>query len=53
MMVQVPEMPIFQAWVTHQINADRLLARNLFTGGFGYKTIVLKGLRNNRRLARS
>jgi len=26
MMAQVPEMPIFQAWVTHQIKADRLLA---------------------------
>ena len=25
MMAQVPEMPIFQAWVTHQIKADRLL----------------------------
>ena len=29
------------------------LARNLFAGGFGCKTIVLKGLQNNRRLARS
>ena len=25
MMVKVPEMPIFQAWVTHQIKADRLV----------------------------
>ena len=30
MMVQVPEMPIFQTWVTHQIKADRLLAYFLF-----------------------
>ena len=29
------------------------LARNLFAGGFGCKTIVLKGLQNNRHLARS
>jgi len=28
------------------------LTRNVFAGGFGYKTIVLKGLQNNRRLAR-
>ena len=25
MMAQVPEMPILQAWVTHQIKADRLV----------------------------
>ena len=30
-----------------------ILARNLFAGGFGCKTIMLKGLQNNRHLARS
>ena len=34
MMVQVPEMPIFQAWVTHQIKADRLLPPYVDSPGF-------------------
>ena len=35
---------------TH-FNGFLILARNLFAGGLGCKTIVLKGLQNNRRLA--
>ena len=39
-------------FLTH-FNGFLILARNLFAGGFGCKTIVLKGLQNNCRLARS
>ena len=39
-------------FLTH-FNGFLILARNLFAGGFGCKTILLKGLQNNRRLARS
>ena len=37
---------------TH-FNGFFILARNLFAGGFGCKTIALKGLQNNRCIARS
>ena len=39
-------------FVTH-FNGFLIVARNLFAGGCGCKTIVLKSLQNDRRLARS
>jgi hypothetical protein len=48
MMAQVPEMHIFQAWVTHQIKADRLLDPIADHGEINLWILILNKTRSDK-----